>query len=77
MGLSLNVEAKSYNELKKIVITKGSYAQTLNSRIQSRQLDWIDFTATLVMDNGTLDLITRNDKDLLVRGTREFARFLM
>ncbi len=76
MGLPLNVEAKSYNELKKIVITKGSYAQTLNSRIQSRQLDWTDFTATLVMDNGTLDLITRNDKELLVRGTRDFARFL-
>jgi len=76
LGLPLNVEARTYNELLKIVITKGSYAQTLNSRIQSRQLDWTDYTATLVMDNGTLDLITRNDKELLIRGTRAFAQFL-
>ena len=73
-GMRLNVEVKPFQVLDKIVITKGSYSQAINTRVQSRQLDWTDYTATLVMDNGTLNLLTRNDKALLIQDTKPFAQ---
>ena len=48
-----------------------------NTRVQSRQMEWADYTATLVMDkNITLDLVTRTDKQELMKGLKEFSDFL-
>ena len=76
IGIPLNQESKSFTRAEKIVITKGSYSQTINTRVQSRQLDWTDYTGTLILDNDTLDLLTRNNKKELIRGLKEFAAFL-
>jgi hypothetical protein len=40
LGFELNKEYKKFNTLDRIIITKGDYAQTINTRIQSRQLNW-------------------------------------
>jgi hypothetical protein len=77
LGLSLQVESRTFNSLEKIIITKGNYAQTINTRAQSRQLDWSDYTGTLLMDNdNSLDLLTRNSKKDLIKGLKEYADFL-
>ncbi|MEI9918512.1 MAG: hypothetical protein WDO14_06890 [Bacteroidota bacterium] len=56
-------ERKQFSQLHKIVITKESYAQTVNTRAQSRTVRWSDYTATLLYDdNKELALITRDDK---------------
>jgi len=77
LGMKLNNETQRFEQLIKIVITKGNYSQTINTRVQSRQLDWSDYTATLIFDHGkTLDLLTRNDKHELLVGLKPFAAFL-
>jgi hypothetical protein len=77
MGLKLNVEESKFKQLDRIVITKGNYAQTINTRVQSRQMDWADYTGTLLLDSdGTLDLLTRIDKRELMIGLKEFSDFL-
>lgn len=76
LGLKLNEEKKKFNALDRIVISKGNYSQTVNTRIQSRQMNWSDYTATLLLDNGTLDLLTRSDKQNLLKGVKEFSDFL-
>lgn len=76
LWIPLNVETKTFNRVDRIVITKGNYAQTINTKAQSRQLDWSDYTGTLITDNSTLDLLTRNSKRELIRGLKEFAEFL-
>ena len=76
-GIKLNVEENKFKQLNRIIVTKGNYSQTINTRVQSRQMDWADYTATLLMDSDTtLDLITRIDKRELMRGLKEFADFL-
>ncbi|HEY5749097.1 MAG TPA: hypothetical protein VIU12_23675 [Chryseolinea sp.] len=77
LGIPFSKETKKFNALDRIVITKGNYAQRVQSRIQSRDMNWSDYTATLVFDDGgTLDLVTRNDKKELLLGVKEFADFL-
>ena len=77
LGLKLNVEANKFKQLDRIVITKGNYAQTINTRVQSRQMEWADYTATLLMDtDGSLELLTRTDKHELMNGLKEFSDFL-
>ena len=76
LWIPLNVETKTFNRVDRIVITKGNYAQTINTKAQSRQLDWSDYTGTLLTDNSTLDLLTRNSKRDLIAGLKEFADFL-
>ena len=77
LGLTLNEESKKFNKIDRIVITKGNYSQTINTRAQSRQLDWSDYTGTLILDNdNTLDLLTRNSKKELIKGLKEFTDFL-
>jgi hypothetical protein len=77
LGLRLSNEISSFQNLDHIVITKGRYAQTINTRVQSRQIDWVDYTATLLVDGGKpLNLITRNSKRELVSGIKPFADFL-
>lgn len=77
LGIPLNEEAMEFKNLERIVITKGNYAQTINTRAQSRQMDWSDYTGTLIFDNDrTLDLLTRNNKAELIKGLKEFTDFL-
>ena len=77
LGLKLNVEKNKFKQLDRIVVTKGNYAQTINTRVQSRQMDWADYTGTLLMDSDTtLDLLTRIDKRELMIGLKEFSDFL-
>lgn len=77
LGIRLNKEEKRFNHIDRIIITKGNYSQTLNTRIQSRQMNWSDYTGTLIHDgNGKLDLLTRTDKDELVKELVAYAAFL-
>lgn len=77
MGVKLNVETTSFTFLDRIIVTKGNHAQRVNSRLQSRTIQWTDFTATLLFDHQkTLDLITLTDKRELMQGLQAFAAFL-
>ncbi len=76
LWFKLNEDSKNFNTIDRIVITKGSYAQTINTRAQSRQMDWSDYTGTLILDNDTLDLLTKSSKQELLRGLKEFTDFL-
>jgi hypothetical protein len=76
LGLKLNNESKKFHSIDRIVISKGNYSQTLNTRWRSRQLDWADYTGTLILDNDTLDLLTKQSKRELLKGLKEFSDFL-
>jgi hypothetical protein len=77
LGLRLSSETQRFERLEKIVVTKGHFSKTVNSRVQTRTLEVIDYTATLIFDHGkTLDLITRSDKRELLKGLKDFAPFL-
>ena len=75
--LPVNKESKKFNGLDRIVVVKGDYAQTVNTRAQSREFAWSDYTGILVFDDGdTLDLLTKNSKRELLLGLKEFVDFL-
>ena len=76
LWIPLNRERKRFRTIDRIIISKGNYAQTLNSRIQTRQFNWTDYTGTLILDNDTLDLVTHVDKKKLLHALREFSDFL-
>lgn len=77
LGFHFSEEYNKFNQVDRIVVTKGDYAQMINTRSSSRQLDWVDYTATLVFDDeSTLNLLTKNEKDDLLLGLKEFAEFL-
>jgi hypothetical protein len=77
LGIPLQEEIKTFKQPDRIIVTKGNYSQTLNTRIQSRQMNWSDYTATLMLDNGdTLDLLTCTSKKELMTGLNEFVDFL-
>jgi hypothetical protein len=76
LALKLNKVSKRFNGIDRIVISKGNYSQTINTRAQSRQLDWSDYTGTLILDNDTLDLVTTNDKKELLIELKAFSGFL-
>lgn len=77
LGFHLDEEISRFQKLDHIVITKGDYSQAINTRSRSRQLDWVDYSGTLLFDgNQSLNLLTRNEKDELVKGLKDFAEFL-
>lgn len=77
MSIHFNVETTSFTYLDRIIVTKGNHAQRVNSRSQSRTMQWTEFTATLLFDHQkTLDLITLTDKRELMEGLQAFAMFL-
>ena len=76
LWIPLNRERKRFGAIDRIIISKGNYSQTLNSRIQTRQFNWTDYTGTLILDNDTLDLVTHTDKKKLLHALREFSDFL-
>jgi len=76
-AISVGQEQKRFHKLNRIIITKGNYSQTINTRAQSRQLDWSDYTGTLIYDDiATLDLVTTQDKDKLVNDLKIYATSL-
>ena len=76
LWIPINEDSKKFNAIDRIIISKGNYAQTVNTRVQSRQFDWSDYTGTLILDTETLDLLTRNNKQELLKGLKEFSDFL-
>jgi len=77
LGIPFSKEVKKFNAVDRILVTKGNHARRVQSRIQSRSMNWSDYTGTLVFDDGeTLDLLTRSDKKELLLGVKEFADFL-
>lgn len=77
LWIPVEEERVRFSTLRKIVITKDNHSQMLNSRTRSRQIDWASFTGTLLLDeNKTLELLTKNDKNQLIKGLKEFADFL-
>lgn len=77
LGFRLNAESGKFNQIEKIVITRGDYQETFTTMIQSKDVEFSDFTGTLVF-SGThrLDLLTDMDKKRLVRRLKQFAQFL-
>jgi hypothetical protein len=75
LTIRLSEDRKAFSRIEKIVISKGSYSQTINTRVQSRQLDWSDYTGTLIFDAGSLDLLTHTDKRQLIVGLKQFAEY--
>ena len=70
-------EKVKFSTVNKIIISKERHSQKLNSRAQSRQLDWSSYTATLIVDsNRSLTLLTRNDKYQLMLELQEFVEAL-
>ena len=77
LWVPLNMESDVFTMIDRIVVSKENHAQMINTRSTSRQLDWADYTGTLLFDQGkTLDLLTRNDKRELLLGLKDFAGFL-
>lgn len=76
-GMHIDEDFRSFEKADRIVITKGDYSQMLNARSRSRQLDWVDYSGTVIFDDAsTLTLLTKIDKEELVRGLKEFAQIL-
>jgi len=77
LGLKLNPETGKFQRVEKIVITKGNYAQSVRSQIQTRTMAWSDYTGTLIFTGDhTLDLLTDMNKKKLIKRLKEFAVFL-
>lgn len=77
LGFRLNSEKGTFNHIEKIVITRGDYQETFTTMINSKDVEFSDFTGTLVF-NGShrLDLLTDMDKKRLIKRLKEFAVFL-
>src|SRR5687767_3512111 len=61
LGIETQEELKAFKSIDRIVITKGDYSQMINTRSRSRQLDWVDYTGTVIFDNQeSITLLTRN-----------------
>ncbi len=77
LGLKMNYDAKKFNTIHRIVITRGNFSQKVVPPLgPDRTINWSTFTATLIFDNHTLDLRETTDKKDLVVGLKEFAAFL-
>ena len=76
LWIPLNRDKKRFRFVDRIVVSRGNYSQTINTRIQSRQMDWTDYTGTLILDNGKLDLVTHTNKKELLHSLKEFSDFL-
>jgi hypothetical protein len=76
LWIPMNRDKKRFSHIDRIVISRGNYSQTVNTRIQSRQMDWTDFTGTLILGNDKLDLVTHTNKKELLHALREFSDFL-
>lgn len=76
-GIVITTEKRSFTTLDKIIITKGNYSKRITTRSTDRQLDWTDYTGTLIYDDvGELDLVTRQSKAELVEALKVYATAL-
>lgn len=78
LSIELNAESGTFDSLDKIVITKGNYAYSGNTRSRARTVQFADYSATLIFnnDNNTLDLLTMTDKRKLLKRIKDMAIFL-
>ena len=77
LTIPLNEESRDFRELHKIIITKGNHSQTINTRVQSRQLDWCDYTGSLIFDEDqSLTLSTKSSKKELIKTLLPYAAYL-
>jgi len=76
LWIPLNRDKKRFRHMDRIVISRGNYSQTINTRVQSRQMDWTDYTGTLILDKDKLDLVTHTNKKELLHALKEFSEFL-
>lgn len=76
LWIPLDQDQKKFNTIDRIVITRDRIQQKINTRVQSRQLDWFEYTATIIFDTGALALLSRNNKHELITGLKDFADFL-
>lgn len=76
--IDFNHESRIFQTIDKIVINKGNYAQNVQSRVQSRTMQWSDYTATLILNDETrtIDLLTRTDKKDLLLELKSYSDFL-
>ena len=77
LAIPVNEESRGFRELHKIIITKGNHSPTVNTRVQSRQLDWSDYTGSLIFDEDqSLTLATKNSKKALIKALLPYATYL-
>jgi hypothetical protein len=76
LWVPLNRDKKRFRFVDRIIISRGNYSQTINTRIQSRQMNWTDYTGTLILDNDKLDLVTHTNKKELLHALKTFSDFL-
>jgi len=76
LWIPMNRDKKRFRFVDRIIISKGNYLQTINTRIQSRQMNWTDYTGTLILDNDKLDLVTHTNKKELLHALKTFSDFL-
>jgi hypothetical protein len=75
--LRFNKDEIRYGAIDKIIIVKSTFAQTINTRVQSRQMDWKEFTARILFDqNDPFDLLTKRTKHDLLLAIKELTLFL-
>jgi hypothetical protein len=75
--LRFNKDEIRYGAIDKIIIVKAAFAQTVNTRVQSRQMDWKEFTARILFDqNDPFDLLTKRKKHDLLLAIKELTLFL-
>jgi hypothetical protein len=75
--LRFNKDEIRYSAIDKIIIVKASFAQTVNTRVQSRQMDWKEFTARILFEqNDSFDLLTKRKKHDLLLAIKELTLFL-
>lgn len=75
-GIKMKEESKTFSTLHQVIITKGNYSQKIQTRVQSRQMDWSDYTATLLFDDDRLDILTRGKKRELLIEIKPLVEFL-
>jgi hypothetical protein len=78
LTIEFNAEIGTFDCLDKITITKGNHAYSGNTRSRARTVQFADYSATLVFNNGnnTLDLLTLTDKRKLIKRIKDMAIFL-
>jgi hypothetical protein len=76
-GIDIDNEKRSFNKINRIEVTKGNYSQKISTRSSDRQLDWADYTGTLIYDDiGELTLVTHEDKKQLMKTLLVYATAL-
>jgi hypothetical protein len=77
LGFRLNAESGTFRQIDKIIITTEHHEETITTMIQSRDIQFNDYTGVLVFDgNHRLELLTDMDKKRLLKRLKEFALFL-